>query len=133
MFKRNGFSLIELMMVVIIIGILVTIAIPNYSRSVERAKCAQAMGTLKSLRNAMGSWYVSTGEYTGADEATLGNEVHATFEDNADWTYSFTVGVSDYTLTATRVKGPHIGLTIEVTELGDFSSSSYPYDDAGNW
>ncbi len=133
---NKGFSLIELMMVVIIISVLVTIALPNYARSVERAKCAQAMGTIKSLRNALGSWYTAHGEYTGADATTLGNEVYATFQDNDDWEYAIAVSAATYEITATRQRGPHSeSPNLVVDEMGNFDTidSNYPYTNPGNW
>ena len=50
--KRKGFTLVELLMVVIIIGILVTLAVPNYYKSIERTKGAKAKANLKTIRDA---------------------------------------------------------------------------------
>ncbi|MBI4313419.1 MAG: prepilin-type N-terminal cleavage/methylation domain-containing protein [Candidatus Omnitrophica bacterium] len=42
---RRGFTLIELLMAVIVIGLLMTFAVPNYRRRIERARGAEAYGT----------------------------------------------------------------------------------------
>lgn len=49
---RQGFTLLELMMVVVIIGILATIALPQYFRSAERARVAEASSLLGTIRVA---------------------------------------------------------------------------------
>ncbi|MFZ6750117.1 type IV pilin protein [Undibacterium sp. Ren11W] len=48
--KRNGFTLIEVMITVVIVGVLASIALPNYTAYVKRAKRADAMAVL--LKNA---------------------------------------------------------------------------------
>ncbi|GDX81674.1 hypothetical protein LBMAG42_34850 [Deltaproteobacteria bacterium] len=49
---RRRFSLVELMIVVAIIGVLAAIAIPNYMSAQHRAKRAELMGTVASLKMA---------------------------------------------------------------------------------
>jgi type IV pilus assembly protein PilA len=55
--KRRGFTLIELMIVVAIIGILAALAIPNFIRFQARSKQSEAKANLKSLFTAQRSWY----------------------------------------------------------------------------
>ena len=50
---KKAFTLIELLVVVLIIGILSAIALPQYQKAVERAKMAEALTTLASLRKAV--------------------------------------------------------------------------------
>ncbi len=64
--KRNnkGFTLIELMIVVAIIGILAAIAIPQFSSYRARAQDSAAKSTLKNLATAQEDYYVQEDMYT---------------------------------------------------------------------
>ena len=58
MFKRDaGFTLIELVMVIVVIMVLVSIAMPEYLKSTDKARNAQAMFILDSLYKAVRSYY----------------------------------------------------------------------------
>lgn len=64
--RVKGFTLIELMVVVVIVGILAMIAIPSYQESVKKSKRSDAEGALMSLANAMERYYTTNGSYSGA-------------------------------------------------------------------
>lgn len=58
---KKGFTLIEMLVVVLIIGILASIALPQYTRAVEKAKVAQALITLKYMRERGQEYLLSKG------------------------------------------------------------------------
>lgn len=71
MFTKNqqGFTLIELMIVVGIIGILVAIAAPNFSRYQSKARQSEAKIALAAIYGAEKSFYSEYSAYIGSTEA----------------------------------------------------------------
>ncbi len=63
--RASGFTLIELMIVVAIVGILASIAYPSYRESVMRANRAECMGVMVSLANALERRFSATSSYDG--------------------------------------------------------------------
>lgn len=65
--SEKGFTLVELMIVVVIVGILAGVSLPMYGRSAERAKISEAVGALGSIRSAMRIYYSEHRTYEQAN------------------------------------------------------------------
>lgn len=63
MSKQNGFTLIEVMIVVAIVAILASVAIPAYSDYIQRAKIAEATQTLSDMRTRMEQFFLDNRSY----------------------------------------------------------------------
>ncbi|WP_320158968.1 type IV pilin protein [Marinobacter litoralis] len=66
----QGFTLIELMIVVAIIGIIAAIAYPSYQEYVERTRRGDAKAVLMQFASAMERFYTQNNTYIGADGGT---------------------------------------------------------------
>lgn len=80
-----GFTLIELMVVIVIIGILSTVAIPSYNKYVANAKIAEAYVILDGVGKAQISYYGEHDEFLDVAPSPLGLDKPMVFADNDGW------------------------------------------------
>ena len=110
MLNTKGFTLVELMIAVAIVGILAGIAYPGYQDSVRGSRRADAKGALLGFANAMERYYTEKNSYLGAG-TTGGNTGAPTIfssvspVDGGTPYYNLTIGndvtTNSYTLNAT--------------------------------
>ena len=103
-FKENGFTLIELMIVVGIIGILAGIAIPAYQNQIEKGRRSDCQANMTAAANAMERFRTGAGQGS-YDTATVGAVFGSTCPlDGSTTYYTLTLPVltqSTYTILAT--------------------------------
>ena len=71
--QQKGFTLIELMIVIAIIGILASIAIPAYSSYVKKAKYVEVINSTAAVKTAVEVCYMKNSSLTPCDDNTTGN------------------------------------------------------------
>ncbi|NQV14289.1 prepilin-type N-terminal cleavage/methylation domain-containing protein [bacterium] len=106
--KNSGFSLVELMIVIVIIGVLAAVAVPIYNNNVTKAKMSEADAALGSIRTQLRVYYGENGDYPTVSPAgyVIGatwndikaGEITGTYFSDSSYTYLSSDG-SDYTLT----------------------------------
>ena len=101
---RRGFTLIELIIVIVIIGILSVVAIPKYFVNIKKAEKAKVLTHLNSVREAIMGYYSANG---ALPTVTGGGSIIVTVEGDAVMTVQVPTGYSfaKSTITAAAING----------------------------
>lgn len=123
-FKSRGFTLIELMIVVIVAAILVAIAVPSYRQYVLRSHRTEAKAALLNLAAAQEKFYLQNNTYTEelADAPPDGLGIPATTE-HGYYTIAIAAGADETAFAATA--------TATGSQASDTHCASFSIDQAG--
>ena len=85
--SQGGFTLIELMVVILIIGLLATIVVQNLKSATDKAKRVKAQADIAQLKSALDRYYLDAGSYPTTDQGGLQALVSApsTGDSPKDW------------------------------------------------
>ena len=130
---RRAFTLVELIVVVIIIGILLSIGIPQYRKALERSRGAEAYAGLGHIQEAEKVYYASNEAYypcAGAECTDAEERVLDISLPQVAWGFAIVVDNAanppTFTATATRRAGPCAAAgsnTMTVNQLGTLTDT----------
>jgi len=123
---RKGFTLVELAVVIVIIGVLAAFGVPKFLNSVERSKAAEAVAYLSAVQNSQERYVAKEGVYADAvadlditvvapKYFTVGTVTTTNTGTNPTWTMTLT------RIAATSSKGAY---TVTFTQDGYDSANS---------
>ena len=130
--RNKGFTLLELLIVVIVIAVLATIALPQFTNVAEQGRASKARANLNTMAGAERSNEATNGSYlVAADEAAILTNLGVDADADKDWDYSVTAlnptsGTPTFTLTASRSGGRNNGETLILNNAGDWSGTWTP-------
>ena len=120
--NRKGFTLIELMIVVVIIGILAALAIPRFMQATNKSKQSEAKGILKQIYTMERTYRQENNVYS-VDLNAIGVEVPATAK------YGYAVALNGTGFTATAIYLTFVAAQITFFEEQVFEELEHEVED----
>lgn len=120
LFAQKGFTLIEMMMVVLLIAILTAAAIPQYNKMVEKTKISEAESIMATVRKAQEVYRMEQGTYSSTLE-----DLPLTTEEYQSSYFSFEIQDAtedNYKISAERLAGEYVGSVVWTDNTGAIRS-----------
>ena len=101
--NKSGFTLLEIIIVIIIVGVLASLALPKFFRTVEYSRGTEALSNLNAVRQSMERCYLQRGAYTNCNTFNNLDLEDPAGSPNSHYDYSWpAIGATTFTLRATR-------------------------------
>ena len=117
--RAAGFTLIELMIAVAIVGILTMVALPAYKDYVKRGKLTEAFNQLSACSVTFGQYYQDNRTYTGTSAPTCASTQNFTYTVSGPSSTSYSLVATGSTTTVT-------GFTFTLTDQGVRATTAAP-------
>lgn len=119
--SNRGFTLIEVMITVVIIGILTAVALPSYSDYLTRGRVSEAFSALGAAQASAEQFWTNTRDYTGFNAPGTGFPA-----DTPNFTFALSgVSAAGYTLTATG-RAQALGFIYTIDQQGNRATTFVP-------
>jgi len=125
-FRVKGFTLLELMIVVAVIGILSMVAYPNYVRYIQRSNIADALSALSQYRLSMEQVSQDNGNYGITPSCNV-----AVPAETSHFTFACTTSTTATSTDSTVTKNAKQTFTATATGNGSMAGFVYTIDDKG--
>ncbi|MFC1630947.1 type IV pilin protein [Candidatus Omnitrophota bacterium] len=129
--NSKGFALHELLIAVIILGILVSLAIPRFVKTFEVARADQARAALRQIASGervyrSGNGFFYPNPPGAANAAQIQTNLSVMLDEGINWNYSLvTTSADNFTATASRTAGGNAGQTITIDETDIIDESGW--------
>lgn len=124
--RQSGFTLVEIMIGVVIIGILTAVALPSYSSYIMRARLSEAHGALSSTQPKLEQFWANTRSYEDFDDAERPDPQMPADTDNFAYTLE-DASSTGYLLVATG-QGAAAGFKYTLNQAGVRATTGAPQD-----